>query len=694
MAQQYAMLFQPQAAPVTLRVRAAGENLSKPGAARMVNQPAWVTPSFTHRETANFDFPAGTWDWRDFEFTIDIGQPLRCILVRPWVHAGETGTLKIASITLEDKFGNDYVVDPSFEQWYEPVPEAMRERLAAESRALADALGVARQVAMTDVQSLAAREAILDAGARIRALRTWIHAERAENGCRRALRDLETAERHLSLALLAALGVSSPRLEGPARAAAGDEVELTLALQAPEGLKIETEITGDEKMNVRPIGRGARVTIPTDAQPGTIISLEGIVTIGEGTRAVTVRATHNIEVARPIELTMQTAGADPETGAFHVRAEVRNNRVREIVARMSVAAPDGWNQPAPQELRLAAGGVAVAELDLTPGAQAQAGSVPVTVTATSGEDTVRATRRLLYIPPSANLLRNPGFEEGAWNGGEQDTQVAYSGRASLRLHNPAVASSQASQSVTLNQQRPCPILVRAASRAENVSGPKNREYSLYVDIYYTDGTPLYGRTYNFATGTTDWQVGELIIEPEKPIRNVNVYLLLRGKSGTAWFDDIAVMEDPRRKGNIAREATITVDSAFPQYTERPINDGIVHVPASAHWTEESWASKDEAQDHWIELAFAERRSVKRVVVYWSLDAGTPKTSRELHLQVPEGEGWRTIQTALPPDLEEETVLEPDSPVRLTRLRLLQPAGRGPSARPNIMWVREVEVFGE
>ena len=186
--------------------------------------------------------------------------------------------------------------------------------------------------------------------------------------------------------------------------------------------------------------------------------------------------------------------------------------------------------------------------------------------------------------------------------------------------------------------------------------------------------------------------GEKIIEPEKPIRNVNVYLLLRDKSGTAWFDDVAVMEDPRRKGNSAREATATVDSQYNGYSAAPINDGVVHVAADAHWTEESWASADEAKEHWIELAYDEARSIERVVIYWSMDAGTPKTSREVRLQVPDADGWRTVQTVLPAGLEEETVFELDEAVTTDRLRLLQPVGKGMHARPGIMWVREVEVF--
>lgn len=37
----------------------------------------------------------------------------------------------------------------------------------------------------------------------------------------------------------------------------------------------------------------------------------------------------------------------------------------------------------------------------------------------------------------------------------------------------------------------------------------------------------------------------MTIEPAKPIRNVNAYLLLRGHSGKAWFDDLFVAEAAR-----------------------------------------------------------------------------------------------------------------------------------------------------
>lgn len=62
-----------------------------------------------------------------------------------------------------------------------------------------------------------------------------------------------------------------------------------------------------------------------------------------------------------------------------------------------------------------------------------------------------------------------------------------------------------SQAVTLNQTTPEPIVATAWSRAENVTGGRNNDYALYLDLIYTDGTPLWGQTAPFDVGTHDWQ---------------------------------------------------------------------------------------------------------------------------------------------------------------------------------------------
>ena len=102
------------------------------------------------------------------------------------------------------------------------------------------------------------------------------------------------------------------------------------------------------------------------------------------------------------------------------------------------------------------------------------------------------------------------------------------------------------QTVTLHQSRPEPIVAEAWSRAENVSGSPSADYAIYIDLIYDDGTPLWGRTADFAVGTHDWQKKTLTILPEKPVRSLTMYALFRNKSGKAEFRDmkLSVLSTP------------------------------------------------------------------------------------------------------------------------------------------------------
>lgn len=163
---------------------------------------------------------------------------------------------------------------------------------------------------------------------------------------------------------------------------------------------------------------------------------------------------------------------------------------------------------------------------------------------------------------SAEMLRNAGFEnaEGdqaaAWGPyGDGYRRVAAEGRqgSSAILCENATAEGRAGaqQGVILNRTRPAPLLVTGWSKAENVSGTSNPSYSLYVDLTYADGTPLWGQSYAFATGTHDWERAEILIVPEKPIASLNIHCLFREHSGRVWFDDISIREmDPGEHGTV------------------------------------------------------------------------------------------------------------------------------------------------
>ena len=91
--------------------------------------------------------------------------------------------------------------------------------------------------------------------------------------------------------------------------------------------------------------------------------------------------------------------------------------------------------------------------------------------------------------------------------------------------------------VTLNQTRPEPVIASGWSKASNVTGSADSNFAVYVDLLYTDGTHLYGQTAPFNTGTHDWEKKQVVILPDKPVRQVNFYLLLREHGGQAWFRD-------------------------------------------------------------------------------------------------------------------------------------------------------------
>jgi hypothetical protein len=180
--------------------------------------------------------------------------------------------------------------------------------------------------------------------------------------------------------------------------------------------------------------------------------------------------------------------------------------------------------------------------------------VPAMVLAGSSGWASEVVLRTLATGAFTNLLRNGAFAQTNASGFVSWTAAANGYRVAVgegRSNSLALACEApdttgwrgAGQVLTLNRTNAVPIRVRGWSRTEGVSGTADSDFSVYVDIIYTDGTPLWGQTADFSCGTHDWESRELTIIPQKPIRTLSLYCLLRGNhSGKAWFDDIAVEE--------------------------------------------------------------------------------------------------------------------------------------------------------
>lgn len=156
----------------------------------------------------------------------------------------------------------------------------------------------------------------------------------------------------------------------------------------------------------------------------------------------------------------------------------------------------------------------------------------------------------LLVADGRERLTHADFEQPAgWWGWEQGFSLApgegRAGSTAAVCRRAAVAdrAQGVAQTVTLDQTEPRGLVVSGWSRAASVTGSPDSDYSLYCDLVYTDGTPLWGQVARFATGSHDWQRARVTIVPDKPVRSLTVYgLLRRSHTGTAWFDDFSVME--------------------------------------------------------------------------------------------------------------------------------------------------------
>jgi hypothetical protein len=198
---------------------------------------------------------------------------------------------------------------------------------------------------------------------------------------------------------------------------------------------------------------------------------------------------------------------------------------------------------------------------------------------------VRGAEPVLRVVRSARngtrLMRNGGFEEGS--GGKLRAWVAAPNGFTLapgqgRNDSQALRCDAesgggwfgASQTIALNRTNVAPLIVRGWSRAQDMSGSPDGGYSLYVDIVYADGTPLWGQTADFQTGTHGWQRRELVIMPQKPVKSLTLNCLVRRHSGRAWFDDVSVEEVRTQNGAVMFQGVpVTGVGPQPKGSEKP-----------------------------------------------------------------------------------------------------------------------------
>ena len=554
-AMQWVMLYQDEPEPLRLRLRLKCDGVA-PGRQGRLSVDAVLChvnmkTRFTERKAESYRLKTGTYGWRDQEILIEPERPLRSIQLSLylWKCPGTVWVDEISVTPVNDP-GRQYVVDPKTEQWYDrPTAERSSEvdsrfsELEVEVRELLDA----------GPGTLADRcLSILDHAA---ADRKWIEQARLENPCRRALRELDDATARLSLIGSTLLGLSGPHVDAPAAAVGGEEIAVEVRVDGAQPPHVRYTLQAPGGWRAKAVGNGRfRVVVPRDALGTTGQLLATAAVASASGSALVLERSVEVRVVPAIEAAMRLRDVSASGESFHFVVDVSNNGQMPADVSVRTQLPKGWRQdPVPEKQTVGAKSTHRIALRVVPSEGAKPGRYDIRAEVSSSKlsTPIEFSETVLFFPESLNRLKNPGFEAGAvhWSqnerGYEIDTSQSHGGNQSLKLHNSSPSQrSSASQSIALNQTEPRPIFVRGHAKAAGVSGNNGRGFSVYVDIYHTDGTPSYGHTIDWQTGTTDWQHGEMTITPAKPIRNVNVYLLLRGHGGTAWLDDLFVAESP------------------------------------------------------------------------------------------------------------------------------------------------------
>jgi len=98
------------------------------------------------------------------------------------------------------------------------------------------------------------------------------------------------------------------------------------------------------------------------------------------------------------------------------------------------------------------------------------------------------------------------------------------------------------QVITFDPPIKMPIFLAAQCQSDMV---RLSDYcALFLDVIYDDETPLWGKIVGFPKGRYDFRHGELSFQPEKPIREIRAYLLIRKAEGTVWFKDVFIGPAP------------------------------------------------------------------------------------------------------------------------------------------------------
>jgi len=250
------------------------------------------------------------------------------------------------------------------------------------------------------------------------------------------------------------------------------------------------------------------------------------------------------------------------------------------------------------------------------------------------------------------------------------------------------------------RQSPVRILAVKPDAALNITMANHQDREVTVKLTArADGPDKAGLSWTQSTIRIDAHgvhIQPLIVTTPNPSGRADYKVIVTAASGAVELGrgESTVVRFPASRNLLAdTNAEVRVDSTFAGYSIDPLRDGIVDVEGLS-WSESAWASADMAVPHWVEVRWPSPQRISRATVYWAEDSGTYFRSNHYRFQYLSRGKWNDVsdtktETAGPGRTRHEF-----SPLTVDGIRLWQETGGGSDSRPNLLWIRELEVLDE
>ncbi len=142
-----------------------------------------------------------------------------------------------------------------------------------------------------------------------------------------------------------------------------------------------------------------------------------------------------------------------------------------------------------------------------------------------------------------------------------------------------------------------------------------------------------------------------------------------------------------RPGNLASapDTKVEVSSLYPKYKAYPLTDG--QTSGRIYYSYAAWASADlPGQEQFADFLFKKEEPVRHIAVWWEIPP------REIEILARQGEEWKLLSKTTIPEKEMQTNISLPENSRAEAIRVRMPAGQGNKSRPNLLWIREVEIY--